>query len=722
MLASPLTSRVSCMLLVFGLTAALAPFAIRAAPAPPGPYRFSTGIYGWMTAAPREGREFDLAWALAGSREAGMRAIEVFMSEFGQGKAEQFRRQILDAGMMLLSVYAGGPLVPAEAAEKTIRETLELVTVVAEFFPGIYLTFDPAGGAKSDQELREEAARLNELGRALQKRGIKLAVHGHTPGYADGARELKAMLRDTDPALVGFCIDVHWNVKAGNNPLEIVKTVGDRLVALHLRNGERGTWTESLDEGTDIDFSALAAYLAARRLTPYLVIELAYEEGTKVTRSHAKNLAASREYLEKIFLPAGEGSDIYGGWYGLRAASPGYFDVTVRDGKSWLVDPAGCVFLSKGVCHVSYGGDPSPALGFSPYGRLVAERYGSAGAWAKETAAHLRSWGFNTIGAWSSDETFAQGMPYTVIVNLAAAAGADWLKGGVPDYFAPSFKVKAFEAAMRHARPRARDPLLIGYFTDNELRWGADWRSTQTLLDSYLAFGKESIGKQKAVDLLIDKLGGAAGVSTQLGIQPMTRDELLAWQGSVPPGKIPGDIADLFLELSAREYFRVCWQALREADPNHLNLGCRMAGNAPDPILKAARGYVDVFSLNWYEPEAPVRMIENAHALTGAPVMIGEFSFKAMDSGLPNTRGAARPVATQADRARGFEKYVRALLATECGVGYHWFQYFDEPKEGRFDGENSNFGIVTIKDEPWEVLLKTMRAINERAEALHAAP
>jgi len=32
-------------------------------------------------------------------------------------------------------------------------------------------------------------------------------------------------------------------------------------------------------------------------------------------------------------------------------------------------------------------------------------------------------------------------------------------------------------------------------------------------------------------------------------------------------------------------------------------------------------------------------------------------------------------------------------------VGYYWFVHCDEPKEGRFNGENSNYGVVNIHDE-----------------------
>ena len=100
--------------------------------------------------------------------------------------------------------------------------------------------------------------------------------------------------------------------------------------------------------------------------------------------------------------------------------------------------------------------------------------------------------------------------------------------------------------------------------------------------------------------------------------------------------------------------------------------------------------------------------------------MITEFSFKAMDSELPNTKGAGQPVPTQKDRADHFERFVRALMRLPYCVGYHWFQWSDQPAQGRFDGENSNYGLVKETDEAWELLTQRMKEVNGHIETIHA--
>ena len=106
-------------------------------------------------------------------------------------------------------------------------------------------------------------------------------------------------------------------------------------------------------------------------------------------------------------------------------------------------------------------------------------------------------------------------------------------------------------------------------------------------------------------------------------------------------------------------------------------------------------------------------------AASGAmPILIGEFSFRAKDSGLPNTQGAGLLLQTQTDRANAYERYVNAALADPRVVGIHWYCWADEPREGRADGENSNFGLVNIHDEPYEVLVKKMTEVNGKIQAI----
>ncbi len=393
-------------------------------------------------------------------------------------------------------------------------------------------------------------------------------------------------------------------------------------------------------------------------------------------------------------LPAKETSmyDRYGGYLAISGKKTGFFHVERIGRRWWIVTPDGHAFLSKGVCHVSYTADHAPTLGYSPYGRATAAKYGSADAWAKATAARMKAWGLNTVGAWSSQEMYVQGLAYAPILNIAASIERDlWLKGGAVDVFSPRFAEGARRVAARECGPRKDDPWVLGYFTDNELRWGADWRSKESLLESFLKMPADAPGRVKAETLMRAH---------------KSEDE------PSPEAKAE------FQRMVAEEYFRVCKEAIKAADPNHMVIGCRFAGYSPEPVLQGLKGHVDIVSYNDYGFEPPIRNLQRITEITGRPVMITEFSFKARDSGLPNTRGAGMPVDTQKDRAERFQSYVGKLAELPAWVGYHWFEWCDEPKEGRFDGENSNYGLVKIDDAPWEELTQRFAKVNGDLERL----
>ncbi len=174
---------------------------------------------------------------------------------------------------------------------------------------------------------------------------------------------------------------------------------------------------------------------------------------------------------------------------------------------------------------------------------------------------------------------------------------------------------------------------------------------------------------------------------------------------------------DAFLAALAERYFRITTESIKAADPNHIIFGCRFAYVPPKPVVEAAAKYLDAISFNCYNTD-PTGTIES-YSVFGKPVLIGEFSFRGDDSGLPNTKGAGPRVKTQADRAAAFARYATAALSQPNVVGYHWFEHANEPKEGRFDGENSNYGVVNIRDEPYQELTEAMSRINSQAEKLH---
>ena len=374
--------------------------------------------------------------------------------------------------------------------------------------------------------------------------------------------------------------------------------------------------------------------------------------------------------------------DTYGGWLKLTGKKTGFFHTERIDGRWWLVTPDGHAFFARGVGGIEYGPD-----------RNVSPEQG------RKLADQLKSWNFNAVQARAG---LIPGLAYTVILNLAASTQRDlWLLGIVPDYFSPEFQQGVERRAAELCPKMADDPWLIGYFTDNEVRWFPDIRSKDTVLEAFLKKPAGSPGYRRAGAFLKER-----------GHSP----EDMTWE----------DKAD-FLEIAAAQYGKICREAIRRHDPNHLILGSRFNERAPIPLTKALGPYFDLISFNTYEHRAPLYKLGEMYKTTGKPTMVTEFSFKAMDSGLPNTIGAGEPVATQQDRADLFVAYVEDLARLPSCVGYFWFKYRDQPKQGQgtrspggWGGENSNYGLVTLDGKPWTILTDAMTRVNAQLESLAA--
>lgn len=400
----------------------------------------------------------------------------------------------------------------------------------------------------------------------------------------------------------------------------------------------------------------------------------------------------------------------------MLSAQRGYFRVEQRNGVWWLVDSDGHAGLSIGVDAVTWRGDAIHGTGAAPYEQAVEKRYGGRDAWAAAELKRLQSWGFNTLGAWSDSALWGQqGVAYTINLNIAAHSGADWQHGRPVDVYAPLFAQAAQSIAQQICAGHVDDRSLVGYFSDNELRWGPDWRGKQNMLQMYLALPAGTPGRQHAEDFLrLRYRDDIKMLNRAWGVKVKDFSFLSGVNASTPAFQAD---SDQFLQQVAEHYFQVCADAIHAADPNHLYLGARFAGRPPDVVLRAAR-IADAVSINIYAFD-PRPLVEHLAAVTGKPILIGEFAFRGEDAGLPNSKGGGPKVPTQQDRARAYQAFVRDLMSEPNVIGYHWFKWTDEPKQGRFDGEDCNYGLVNINDDPYTALVQAATEINRQAVALH---
>ena len=260
-----------------------------------------SNIYGWTQYAQRDKKALDVGEVLSALRDCGYDYLENFMDAGRPESIARFAEQVKAKGLQPVSLYTGARLHETGKADEAVARILAAAKVCREAgFRVISCNPDPIGREKTDDELKTQAAALTKLGEGLNALGLQLGVHHHMPEMAKQAREFHYNFRHTQPAVVGFCYDVHWVWKGGVPPMDALRAYGNRVVTWHLRQSRDKIWWEDLDTG-DIDYEAVARYAQEHKLPRRFTVELALEGGTKVTRSAVENHRRSREFVRKVF-------------------------------------------------------------------------------------------------------------------------------------------------------------------------------------------------------------------------------------------------------------------------------------------------------------------------------------------------------------------------------------------------------------------------------------
>ncbi|MFJ6180573.1 sugar phosphate isomerase/epimerase family protein [Streptomyces sp. NPDC092295] len=105
---------------------------------------------------------------------------------------------------------------------------------------------------------REAARQFNIAGRVARESGLKVLFHNHDGDHdvVDGESLYGILLKETDPELVGFELDVYWAAKGGDDPRRLFVTDRCRFPVLHVKDMAQDGGFEDVGSGV-LDFPAM---------------------------------------------------------------------------------------------------------------------------------------------------------------------------------------------------------------------------------------------------------------------------------------------------------------------------------------------------------------------------------------------------------------------------------------------------------------------------------
>lgn len=107
---------------------------------------------------------------------------------------------------------------------------------------GVEIVIDPHVPAErwqSADSVAEIAAQLNDAAKKAAEYGLRVGYHNHAhelESVIDGTPALELLASQLDPA-VALEVDTYWAAVGGVDPVQLLGRLGDRVVALHVKDG-----------------------------------------------------------------------------------------------------------------------------------------------------------------------------------------------------------------------------------------------------------------------------------------------------------------------------------------------------------------------------------------------------------------------------------------------------------------------------------------------------
>lgn len=196
----------------------------------------------------------DFEGTLARLASIGYREVE-FAGYFD--RAPQDVRKILDRHVLA----APSGHVPIEVVRQDWGRTLETANKIGHRY--VVVPWLPEKDQRSLDDFKRVAAEFNRLGEQAKRAGIRFAHHNHDFEFKpiDNRIPYDLLLTETDPAQVGFELDLMWIDKAGQDPLRYFSSYPGRFELVHVKDSTGAPEYRQVDVGRGtIDFRRILAH------------------------------------------------------------------------------------------------------------------------------------------------------------------------------------------------------------------------------------------------------------------------------------------------------------------------------------------------------------------------------------------------------------------------------------------------------------------------------
>lgn len=272
-----------------------------------------------ITTNTRGGWEKDVFLSFREAHEVGFRNAESFFHYFVSyvDKPEELQSRIDEIGVRFVTISNSGPMEmhfeDPSKHQKLIADHMRLVRFIKKFgCRHLKINTGPRRPeGTSDEDLKQMAKVLNELGKRISDEGLKLGVHAHMWTQFENRREIETIMNTTDPQYVWFVLDTGQVTMAGIDPVELTRHLEHRIIEFHMKDtspehrGGAKVRRERTDPMTDpiffelgkggVNFPGVKAHLDQIGWQGWLTVEL----DSSPFRPPKESARISKNYLEQ---------------------------------------------------------------------------------------------------------------------------------------------------------------------------------------------------------------------------------------------------------------------------------------------------------------------------------------------------------------------------------------------------------------------------------------
>ena len=202
----------------------------------------------------REQLPSDVKGTIAKVAKAGYKEVETYgyslKNKFWGLDPKAFKALLDENGLVAPSGHYGMDTFIKDGNQEELKTYID----AAKEIGSTYIVAPYLGDAlrQNEDDWKRVSTRLNEAAELCKTSGLKFGYHNHdfefkkygeTTGY-------EIMLKETDPNLVQFELDLYWVVRSGNDPAKLFTDFPGRFPMWHVKDMDKVDNTKNTEIGT----------------------------------------------------------------------------------------------------------------------------------------------------------------------------------------------------------------------------------------------------------------------------------------------------------------------------------------------------------------------------------------------------------------------------------------------------------------------------------------